>query len=116
MKRVYVDSPDEAAFIKEVLRSVESATDHEAKMQVLSRALMTMRGWCYAQAAVILGEGPPTREEGVVELFKAAAMYYPEGEWRRFGELLYPKEGPMMERLLEVAKNKTGPRKDTRNR
>ena len=111
MKRAYLESSDEGAFVKEVLGSIESATEHDAKMEVLSRAFMTMRGWCYAWAALILEEGSQTREEGVMELLKASAMYYPEGEWRCFGELLYPKEGPMIARIIKAAKDKPTHRK-----
>ncbi len=111
MKRVHVETPDSGkAFIEEVLRSLEKASDHNEKIEILVKAFMTMRGWCYAAAALTLEEGSQTREEGVIALFKGAAMYYPEGQWRRFGELLYPKEGPMMARMVEAAKKNTGPR------
>ncbi len=110
MKKVHFDIPDEPAFLDEVLRSVENAPDQDAKIKVLTKAFMAFRGFSFAQAALMLDEAPPAREDAVTELLTGAAMYYPEGEWRRFGELLYPKEGPMWQRVVEAANKRTGPR------
>ncbi len=110
MERVHFDIPDERAFIEEVLHSVESFKDHAAKVTVLAKTFMALRGRCYAEAAIMFDEAPPTREEAVMKLLKLSAMYYPEGEWRRFGDLLYPKEGPLIARVLEAVKKNRGPR------
>ncbi len=108
MKRAHFDCPDEPAFLAEVLRSVESVDGKDEKVKVLARAFRAFRGLCLAQSAISLDEETEAGKDGVTVLLKGAAMHYPEGEWRRFADLLYPKEGPMMERIREAAKKHTG--------
>lgn len=110
MERKHIDIPDERAFLDEVLRSVQSAPNEEAKVRVLAKAFFAFRGWCYAASALMVDDAAPTKDGAVIDLFTAAAMYYPEGYWRRFGELLYPKEGPMLARMIEAAKKRKEPR------
>ncbi len=110
MLRTHIDIPDERAFLDEVLRSVQAAPDEKGKIEVLAKAFFAFRGWCYATAAMMVDDAPPTKDGPVIDLFTGAAMYYPEGEWKRFGELLYPREGPMLARMIEAAKRRKGSR------
>ena len=102
MKRADLDF-DGDAFFGEILRRLDKAQTPEEKRVVLEKMATALRSRTFADVAFII-EDLGVETKIVEDTLRTSAMFYPEGEWKVLGELLYPKSGPFMARLLAAVK------------
>ena len=106
MKKIWTReqySVEGTGFADEILKRLAEATDLEAKRMVLEKACHAIRSRTFADAA-FLSEESDASDKTIQELFHASAMFFTDGPWKKFSELVYTPY--ILDRLKKEAKKR----------
>ncbi len=79
---------DENAFLKVVLDDMGKAVTPEAALRALSGAMKALRARTFLDAAMVIGTMKEGKLHKVDALRIAGAMFFPEKEGRKYGDML----------------------------